>query len=273
MPPPYVNNYTPPKIAPYPDPESILASTEPYDINFSFPLHLDTLACPTARLTPFVPSLHARTFWEQIGPQARECFKYYPYCPDTLAHFLSILEGHRQNPHASVFAIFDRTRGPDGAPSGSDAGERDGMLAGTLALINTSKPHKHTEIGLVIVLPAFRRTHVARTAVGLLLRYCLQTPSASPPGLGFRRVRWSAHPQNTPSIGLAKRMGFREEGVLRWTFTLPDVDELTREAPVVEREGDEGWGRHSVSLAICWDEWDSGGRAAVEGLLQQTYGS
>ena len=143
------------------------------------------------------------------------------------------------------------------------------MLAGVMALINTSRQHMNTEVGLVVVFPAFQRTHVARTALGLLLRYCLQTPAASPPGLGFRRVRWSAHPRNKPSIALAKRMGFRKEGVMRWTFAIPDVEEMKREAHVLKREGEEGWGRDSVCLAMCWDDWDNGAGAAVECTLQR----
>ncbi|TFY61866.1 hypothetical protein EVJ58_g4242 [Rhodofomes roseus] len=264
MSPPYVNNYAPPKTNAYPDPEVVLNSKEPYDINFSFPLHLDTLACPTVRLTPFVPTLHARTLWEHIGSRARELFRYYPYCPDTFAHFLSVVENIRGHPDNCAFAIFDRTRKSDGG----DTAAEDGVLAGVMALINTNKPHMNTEIGLVVVFPAFQGTHVARTSAGLLLRYCLQTPAASPPGLGFRRVRWSAHTHNKPSLGLAKRMGFREEGILRWSFVIPDVEEMKREAHALKREGEEGWGRDSVCLSICWDDWDDGAASAVGRLLQ-----
>ena len=261
---PFVNRYAPPKPSPHPDPEVILNSKEPYDINFSFPLHLDTLACPTVRLTPFVPTQHARELWQHIGPQAHQVFRYYPACPDTLAYFLSVVEIFRNDPDDCVFAVYDRTR----SLSENDSTSGDGVLAGVMALINTSKAHKNTEVGLVLIAPAFQRTHVARTALGLLLRYCLQTPSASPPGLGFRRVRWSSHPRNKASIGLAKRVGFKEEGILRWTFALPDVEELKQQGNEVKRDGDKGWGRDSVCLAICWDDWDKGGNSAVERLLQ-----
>ncbi|EPT05430.1 hypothetical protein FOMPIDRAFT_1034185 [Fomitopsis schrenkii] len=264
MAPLFVNNYTPQEHSPHPDPEVVLASKEPYDINFSYPLHLDTLACATVRLTPFIPSLHARQLWEHIGPQARNVFRYYPFCPDTLAYFLSVVEMLRKEPDDCVFAVYDRTR----SPTGDNSAAGDGVLAGVMALIHSSKVQKVTEFGLVLIFPAFQRTHVARTAAGLLLRYCLQTPSASPPGLGLRRVSWSAHPRNKPSIGLAKRVGFKEEGVLRWTFSLPDAEEQKREGNEVKRDGDEGWGRDSVFLSICWDDWDQGGRAAVERLLQ-----
>lgn len=269
MSPPFVNNYTAREDvdAPYPDPEVVLASTEPYDINFSYPLHPATLSCATVRLTPFVPSLHARTLWTHIGPRAREVFQYYPACPDTLAHFLAVVETRRASPHECVFAIYDRARPPASADSDTAEGG-DGALAGIMALLNTSRAHKTTEIGFVVVFPAFQRTHVARTALALLLRYSLQPPTASPPGLGFRRVSWSAHPRNTPSIRLATRLGLKQEGVMRWTFVLPDVEELQRVGNEVNREGDEGWGRDNVCLAICWDDWEHGGRDVVAQMLR-----
>jgi len=220
MPPPSVNNYTLPKVAPYPDPENILASPEPYDINSSFPVHLDTLACPTVRSCLRCTPAHSGS--RSAHRHASDSSTTHTALP----HFLSVLEGHRQNPHTSVFAIFDWTREPDGAPSDSDAGERDGVFAGTLALINTSKPHKHTEIGLVIVLPAW---------AGL------------PP-----------RPLVGPSAKRAVDQAREAHGIQGGGRVALDIRFiLTREAPVVEREGDEGWGRHTASLAICWDEWDS----------------
>lgn len=268
-PPPFVNNYVPPADIPTPDPQSVLDATAPYDINFSYPLHPETLTCPTVRLAPFVPALHARTLWAQLGPEerAREVFKYYPFCPDTLSKLLAAIETvGRAPPDNCFFAIFDRT-----CRAGGDHGEEadaDGVLAGVLALMYTDRANKTTEIGFVLVLPAFQRTHVARTAAALLLRYCLQPPTASPPGLGMRRVRWQAHARNAPSIRLARRVGFRDEGLMRWTFVIPEVEEMVREAGKVSRAGDEGWGRDSVSLAMCWDDWDGGAGAAVEAILQ-----
>ncbi|EPS93394.1 hypothetical protein FOMPIDRAFT_1136251 [Fomitopsis schrenkii] len=273
MAPSYVNNYAPPAPA---DPLRTLDASVPYDINFSYPLHPATLACPTVRLAPFVPALHARTLWAQLAPHAPAIFKYYPFCPAPFPDFLAAVETlGRAPPDNCVFAVFDRTRTP-GAAEGRErgVGDGDGALAGVLALLNTNRVHKSTEIAFVLVLPAFQRTHVARTAVALLLRYCLQPPAAAPPGLGMRRVRWQAHPRNAPSLRLARRMGFRDDGVMRWWFVVPGVEELARDAEAVKRlgeeaQGEEGWGRDSVSLALCWDDWDGGAAAAVEAILQQ----
>jgi len=35
--------------------------------------------------------------------------------------------------------------------------------------------------------------------------------------LGLRRLRWSAWVNNTPSMAWGKTMGFKEEGVMRYT--------------------------------------------------------
>lgn len=61
------------------------------------------------------------------------------------------------------------------------------------------------------MFPAFERAHVVCTT--LAHRYALQLPTAPPTGLGFRRMSGSAHPRNEPSIALARRPGFRQEGV------------------------------------------------------------
>ncbi|KZT03244.1 acyl-CoA N-acyltransferase [Laetiporus sulphureus 93-53] len=267
MSPPFVNKYTPPPPDALPDVDALLSSTEPYDINFALPLHLDTLSCPTVRLTPFVPALHAKEFWDNVESRADELFKYYPFLPGSLPEYLRIIESYRQNPEWLPFAVYDRTKnGPGG----------DGALAGMVMLINTAAAHLRTEIGFMIIFPEFHHTHVARTAVALLLRYCLQTPTASPPGLGFRRVHWSVHPSNKPSIGLAKKTGFKEEGVLRWMFVLPDVETLQKAGWEVKRKGQEveGYGRHSLWLSHCWDDWENGGRelceSIIEGLVKPT---
>ncbi|KAF9806551.1 hypothetical protein IEO21_08664 [Rhodonia placenta] len=92
------------------------------------------------------------------------------------------------------------------------------------------------EITRIMVLPAFQRMNTARTAAALLLRYCLQPPSASPPGLGFRCVQWCVHPRNGPSLRLARRLGFKDEGVVRFIYALPKVHALTNVGYEVKTE-------------------------------------
>ncbi|KAF9230073.1 acetyltransferase, partial [Melanogaster broomeanus] len=120
-----------------------------------------------------------------------------------------------------------------------------------------------TEIGPAIVLPAFQRTHVASHAVGLLLKYLLDI---APSGLGFRKVKWTASPFNVPSNRLAKRMGFKFDGLIRWTSVVVRVEGYQKDGKEA-RAGDAGdglLGRDSNELAVCWDDWEGGGRELVE---------
>ncbi|KAI0704610.1 acyl-CoA N-acyltransferase [Earliella scabrosa] len=265
----FVNNYTPPPPGtgiPFlprilPEPEQY--GPTPYDINFAFPIHLDTLQSDRIKLVPFIPAVHASTFWENLKDNTHESFRYYPFRLSALSQALSMIElTFRQNPNIILFAVIDKTK-PD--PEHPDW---EGSLAGIVSLLNTVPLNLTTEIGFVMVFPAFRRTHVAKSMIGLLLRYALELPSASPPGLGFRRVQYSAHPDNAPSIALAERLGFRKEGVMRWMWVLPD--ELA-EAGRKGREGDATGGktgRDAAILALCWDDWENGARERVEGIIR-----
>ncbi|CCM02023.1 uncharacterized protein FIBRA_04099 [Fibroporia radiculosa] len=265
----YVNNFTPPPPSALPDPDKVLSSTEPYDINFAYPIHLESLSSDKVRLMPFVPRLHAKPLWESALPQLGELFQYYPIAPRTFPEFLAFVESIRTLPHWCMFAVYDKTRAAQEGESG-DGGE--GSFAGMMSLVNTVHQYLCTEIGYVMILPAFQRSHVARTSVSLLLQYCLNMPTASPPGLGFRRVAWIAHPNNGPSVGLAKKLGFQEEGVLRFSRILPDVEALNRVGVEVKRKGSdtrEAYARHSKVLAVCWDDWESGVQEKAEVIIRQ----
>lgn len=103
-------------------------------------------------------------------------------------------------------------------------------------------------------------------AIGILLRFCLEVPSRTPGALGLRRVQWTANPANVKSINSAKRMGLKEEGVMRWYLTSP----ANREGEP-SREGDPKQnlrGRGSTMLAMCWDDWENGWREKVQELVE-----
>ena len=62
-------------------------------------------------------------------------------------------------------------------------------------------------------------------AVALLLQYCLNGPAergglGELGGLGLRRVQYQANSRNEKSVGFARRMGFRLEGIVRWQRVL-----------------------------------------------------
>lgn len=143
-----------------------------------------------------------------------------------------------------LFAIIDK------ATAAKDGDQH--AYAGTVALTNTNQDHAVTELG-VMVFPAFQRTHVATNAIGLLMQYCLDPPSAG--GLGLRRVEWKCHSENIASRKTALRMRFEFEGIARWhrTFVLGiSADALAKRNETKE----EVPGRHTASFGIAWDEWD-----------------
>ncbi|KAI0634763.1 acyl-CoA N-acyltransferase [Trametes polyzona] len=256
----YVNNYHPetePVVA-----ESELYGPDPYDINFSFPIHPETLEGPTLKLVPFIPRIHAETYWDNVKDRYHDLFKYYYRAFTSLPDFLAWHELYfRRNPHQIYFAVIDKTR-PD--PAHADWG---GSFAGLIGLINTSPANLSTELGWLLVFPAFQRTHVAKTMVALALRYVLQLPTASPPGLGFRRAQWCANVQNGPSVGLAERMGFRREGTLR---NYPVLSKGYAAYGRVGRPGDAFEGqssRDTAILSLCWDDWEGGEKEKVQALI------
>ena len=255
----YVNNYVPPS-------EPVLSESEiygptPYDINFAYSVYEGTLQNARTKLVPFIPSVHAETYWNHVGPDPAT-FRYYPFIFKTLHEYLTWLELRiRRDPYSILFAVIDKTRPDKKHP------DWDGSLAGVIGMFNTSAPNLATEAAYVVVFPEFRGTHIAKDMVGLLLRYLLQLPGASPPGIGFRRVKWSAHPRNAASIGLAERMGLKREGTNRWVWVLPD--ELAKEG-TPGRIGDAfsgKTGRDSTVLALCWDDWEGGCKERVQDIL------
>ena len=230
---------------------------DPYDINWMMPLHETTLESDRVKLTPFIPSLYARPYADQVKAHP-DIHRYYPLDLTSLDKILLEIETLIRSRSAYIlFAIIDKARG--------DA------FAGVIGLFGASPANLSAEIAWIVVFPESRRTYVTSNAVGLILNYCLELPSAPPErrGLGFRRVQWSAHPENQPSIALAKRMGFKEEGLLRWTWVVPQVVEGNG---IPLRDGDPkspNPGRHSIVLSLCVDDWENGAKELVRRMIDR----
>lgn len=229
---------------------------DPYDINWCLPLHETTLESDRVKLTPFIPSLHAKEYAEQVTAHP-ELHRYFPIDLSNLDKILTTIEAFmRSFPICILFAVIDKARG--------------GALAGMIGLINASPTFFRIEIAWALVFPAFQRTYVTTNAVGLLLNYCLDPPNAPErPGLGFVRVQWTGHTESELSCATAKRMGFKEEGVMRWTWVMLDGMEGNGR-PI--RDGDpEGpkAGRDSVLFSLCADDWKNGGREHVQRLISR----
>ena len=228
---------------------------DPYDINWLMPLHDATLESDRVKLTPFIPSLYARGYADQAKAHP-DIHRWFPFDLSTLDTILTMIENLvRRYPMCILFAVIDKARG--------DA------FAGVIGLINTSPTNLVTEIVWAVVFPEFRRSYVTNNAVGLLLKYCLELPSSATPGLGFRRVQWTALTENPASVAVAKRMGFKQECVMRWTWVLPEGAEGNG---IPLRDGDPlspRPGRHSIVFSICADDWESGGRELVRRMIDR----
>ncbi|KAH8985045.1 acyl-CoA N-acyltransferase [Lactarius hatsudake] len=253
----YINSYEKPE---RPALLSGYFGTEPYDINWAFPLYEETLESERVKLTPFIPSLHAQEYAAQVGVRP-ELHRWFPLDLSSLDLLLTEVEVRvRRNPLWVLFAIIDKARG--------------GAMAGVIGLINASPENLSAEIGWVLVFPAFQRTHVASNAIGIMLQYAFELPSPGPGpgvrrGLGFRRVQWTAHSANKPSHAAATRMGLKEEGVLRWTRVAHEGAEghgipLRTGDPLSPRPG-----QHSALFALCADDWENGGREQVQRLIDR----
>ncbi|KZO98213.1 acyl-CoA N-acyltransferase [Calocera viscosa TUFC12733] len=251
-----VNNYAPPPKVVKSTEELLSPPGGVHDINFCFPVK--ELESDKVKLVPFVPALHMQLYQERTAAHP-ELYKYVGFGPLlTLPAALQTYETIvRADPTTTWFAVLDKTR-PDDSGLGLE-----GAFAGDIGLLSASPAGSQAEIGYIMILPTFQRTHVNTHAVGLLLHYLLDTPAQG--GLGLRRAQWKANERNAPSVRAAQRLGFRQEGVLRWHMVLPEG----KEGPLPREEGDgvKGPGRHTAMLSICWDDWMGGAREHVDGLM------
>ncbi|PBK84154.1 hypothetical protein ARMGADRAFT_1000386 [Armillaria gallica] len=165
----------------------------------------------------------------------------------------------KNGPGETAFAVYDKSKS-------------DHPYAGIITYINSSAEDLVTEIGFVMILPAFQRTHVTSHAVGILMYYALNLPADG--GLGLRRVVWTASALNAPSVGAAKRMGFQMEGVMRWARVWPEAKirgsggvRVRKEDPRAE---EFAYGRNVAVLSVCWDDWEAGTKEQVNVVMAGT---
>ena len=181
-------------------------------------------------------------------------FTYVPFpVIDTEADFMRAFydnadKSFGNSPGDCLYAIFDKV-----TAGGKE--NRHSNSAGILSLNTTNPVNAVTEIG-VIIFPSFQRTHVATNAIGLMLLWTLNPPSAG--GLGLRRVEWRTHAENAASRRAAVRMGFEFEGIARWERVFPRGKVALPVAALEKRNGTNGEhpGRHTANFSIVWDEWD-----------------
>ncbi|KZT61416.1 hypothetical protein CALCODRAFT_553136 [Calocera cornea HHB12733] len=271
-----VNTYRPPAPPSPSDAAALLLPTPSYNANFVFPVR--PLSSNKLALHPFIPALHLPLFQKHASVHPG-MFAYLPFGPlPTLQSAAELyLKRVESDPHSTWFCVVDLTRPPatatdlssedndDGSMSPSEI-EKDwhGSFAGIIGLLSASASQSQAEIGYLLILPPYQRTHVTTHACSLLLLYLLDPPSRG--GLGLRRVQWKANAANERSVRAAERLGFAREAVLRWAMVLPQGKEGLDPPP-----GEEGTGkgRHTVMLGLCWDDWEAGGREKVEALIRR----
>lgn len=165
-------------------------------------------------------------------------------------------------PSMFTFAIIDKKKP-------ASATDPEGELAGMVSYQSASVENQSVELGYIIVLPPFQRTHVTTHTIGLMLQYALDSPKQG--GLGLRKVVWKADTVNPASVRAASRMGFTQEGILRWERVAPNAEERGkagngREVPPYGNQKDLG--RDVVMLSMCWDDWIMDGkREFVRGMM------
>ncbi|KAF5013781.1 hypothetical protein FDECE_199 [Fusarium decemcellulare] len=237
-----------------------------------FVYHIDPVADSHVKLIAFDPDRHLQTFF-QLSKANPELYAHIPWGPwhsvaELRAEFYDRAPTHdlsMANPETFTFAIIDKTR-----PASPE--DPEGELAGTLSFTHTSPIDLSTEIGFVIVLPLYQRSHVASKAIGLALHYALERPANG--GLGMRRVHWKTSTQNITSMRVAERMGFVMVGTTPWHVRYVKGKRRAKigngkELPP-DSDPEDLW-RDTVNFSLSWDRWEECARKRTqEAMMMKT---
>ncbi|EZF34607.1 hypothetical protein H109_07506 [Trichophyton interdigitale MR816] len=235
------------------------------DVGFCFPTR--ELTSALVKLKLFDPVRHSKTFIEQTADKP-EIFAHMPIGPFANVEEFQTKYFYPQvcrNNTRVAFAIIDKTR--PGPP------EDGGALAGIVTYSYASVDNQLLEIAFMVVFPGFQRTHVTTHTVGLMLQYALDPPDGSDPskgGLGLRKVLWQTATTNAASRATAKKMGFEQEGILRWDRVFHDAVQRKKQGNGKEMPAHadkKAVGRDTVYCGLCWDEWEDGKRRMVQQLM------
>ena len=249
-----INTYKPPTFTVLTEPP-----TGPFDAYFNGPVP-EKLESNRVRLEVYNPAIHAKAYWAQHESHRTDIEKYLPLSWPDYTTFLTWTHNFIiRDPESLLFAIIDRTKPNDGA-------NYEESIAGLIGYLHFSPHNLSVEIGPVIILPRAQKTFVSSNAIGLLLKHALNLPEEG--GLGFRRVSWTANPNNVASVRTAQRMGLTIEGVTRWSWVLPEGKDGGK-SPVDGKRG-QGQGRDSTVLSVCWDDWEAGAKEIVQKAMDRT---
>ncbi|KUI59285.1 hypothetical protein VP1G_06539 [Cytospora mali] len=220
------------------------------------------------KLIPFDPDLHSTAFVAHSANHP-ELFAHMPLNRfSTVSDLKAVLSNPESilsfsNPAHFAFAIIDKTRPP--SPE-----DEEGELAGTVSYINTSKVHLSSEIGIVIVLPKYQRSHVTTTTVGLLLQFAFASPKEG--GLGLKRMHWTCSTANIASAKVAERMGHERVGVIPYHYKFPLGRRYGKQGngkPVPPGGDPDDLWRDTIVYTLSWDVWEDGAREKVEQAMNR----
>lgn len=241
-------------------PTDALYGPTPYDINFCFPYLAQSLESPQIKLVPFIPRLHAETFFIHAREHPED-FKHMRFpVPNTLEEMLTWFEYNiRRNPENMVFAIMF-----------ADEHRQNWSYGAILSLTHCDPERLFAEVAMGIGFRSHTGRNGAAIGTSLLIRYCMNSPTDSPPGLGLRKLGWTCHAGNFPAQGLARSVGFRFESMQRWNRTAPSGKENNRR---MLRKGDPLGvpGIDDFYFVLSWDDWEADGRNIVESALSRTF--
>lgn len=234
---------------------------------FHFPL--DTpIANDRVKLVPFDLDLHGAAFIAQSAdhPELYANMSFVPFATvsDLKASFASpdtILS--LSNPAHTTLAIIDKTRGR--SPE-----DPEGELAGMVGYINTSRPHLSSEVGAIVVLPEYQRSHVTSNAVGLMLQRAFAPETEG--GMGLRRVQWHCSTANAASARVAERMGFEMVGRIPYHMKFPlgkRHGKLGNGKPLPPGSHPDDVWRDSFYYSLSWDVWEQEAREKAEKAMSR----
>lgn len=106
-----------------------------------------------------------------------------------------------------------------------------GQVVGATRFLNIARAHRRVEIGGTWIAPAWQRSRVNSEAKYLMLRYAFEHWEC-------RRVEFKTNALNTKSRDAIRRLGAKEEGILRKHLVQED-----------------GSSRDSVYFSILDEEW------------------
>lgn len=235
---------------------------------FHFPI-ATPIANDRVKLVPFDLDLHGAAFIAQSADHP-ELYANMPITPFTTVSELrepftrpdAILS--LSNPAHTVLAIIDKTRGQ--SPE-----DPEGELAGMVGYINTFKAHLSTEIGAIVILPKYQRSHVTTNTVGLMLQYAF-APAGPDGGMGLQRVQWHCSTANAASAKVAERMGFEKVGTIPYHMKFPLGKRYGKlgngRALPPGSHPDDVW-RDSFYYSLSWDVWEDEAREKTEKAMSR----